>query len=138
MNLFFLKVAFSSFFLLIFGLKSMKFYYILAKLFSFELKKKKNKKQKKTKQNKELTLDIRNMSPKNAIKMIKYSKVLFSPHWFYSFHSILFGPIWSILSTLVLFGLLWSYSVNSIHFDSICSYSVHIGPIHIILSISIL
>ena len=60
-------------------LKSMRYYYIWSKLFSFELKKYKDN----------TKIDIRNMSNKND----KYSKVLFGPHWFYSVYFVLFGPI---------------------------------------------
>ena len=129
----------------------MKFYYIWAKIFSFELKKKKKKKLKDT-------LEIRDISLKNAIKMINIQKyylvhigsiqsnlfhlVLFSlfyPLKFYSvqfdrssqsyssvnFSSIQSVHIVSIWSTLVLFGpfsLLWSYSMHFVYFDSIWSY----------------
>ena len=107
----------------------MNFYYILAKLFSFELKKK----------YKELTLDIRNMSPKKVIKMINiqksYSVLIdsilsiisslvpfgpFCPLWFYS---VYFGPIWSILSTLILFVPIWSTLVLFISFCPFQFYS---------------
>ena len=133
----------------------MKFYYIWAKLFSFELKN-------------TYKIYIRNMSPKNAIKIINIEKyysvhfVLFDPHWFclvyigpigsirstlilfYPFksYSIHIGYIQSIQSTLALFGPYWSYSVHSINFGLIqstlftsvlfswyWSYSVHYGPI---------
>ena len=126
----------------------MKFYYIWAKLFSFELKKKKLK----------YTLEIRDIGLKNAIKMINIQKyylvhigsiqsnlfhlVLFSlfyPLKFYSvqfnrssrsyssvnFSSIQSVHIVSIWSTLVLFGpfsLLWSYSMLFVYFGSIWSY----------------
>ena len=62
------------------GLKSMKFYYIWVEIFSFELKKK-NK----------MDIKNKNMSPKNAIKMINI-QVLFGPHWLYLVYSFLFGP----------------------------------------------
>ena len=133
----------------------MKFYYIWAKLFSFESKN-------------TYKIDIRNMSHKNALKMINIQKsysvhfVLFNPHWFCL---VYVGPIGSIRSTLILFYLLmsylvqigyiqsiqstldlfgpyWSYSVHSIQFGPIqytlftsvlfsryWSYSVHYGPI---------
>ena len=110
----------------------MKFYYIWAKLFSFESKN-------------TYKIDIRNMSHKNALKMINIQKsysvhfVLFNPHWFCL---VYVGPIGSIRSTLILFyplmsysvhigyiqsiqsildlfGPYWSYSVNSIHFSPI-------------------
>ena len=71
------------------------------------------------------------MSPKND----KYSKVLFSPYWFYSVHSLLFDPIWSNLAHLVLlrpFYPLKFYQVqfgpfSLIQFNSV--YSIHIDPI---------
>ena len=50
------------FFFLIFGLKNMKFYFIWAKLFSFELKNT-NK------------IGIRDMDPKKAIKIINIQKI---------------------------------------------------------------
>ena len=77
----------------------MRFYYIWAKLFSFELKNT-NK------------IDIKNMNPENAIKIINIQKsypVLFSPLWFYS---VQIGPIWSILSSSVLFSRHWSSLVH--------------------------
>ena len=69
----------------------MKVYYFWVKLFSFELKNTKK-------------IDIRNMSPKNAIKMINIQKsysvhsILFGPLWFYWVHYVDIGPI---LCTLV-------------------------------------
>ena len=77
----------------------MRFYYIWAKLFSFELKNT-NK------------IVIKNMNPENAIKIINIQKsysVLFSPLWFYS---VQIGPIWSILSSSVLFSRHWSSLVH--------------------------
>ena len=79
----------------------MKFYYIWAKLFSFELKD-------------TYKIDIRNMSPKNAIKMINIQKsysvhfVLFDPHWFCL---VYVGPIGSLRSTLILLYPFKSYSI---------------------------
>ena len=72
----------------------MKFYYIWVKIFSFELKNKKK-------------IDIRNknMSPKNAIKMINIQKS-------YLVH---IGSIRSILSSSVPFGPIRSYLVHSVH-----------------------
>ena len=128
----------------------MRFYYICAKLFSFELK--------NTKKNNKI--DIRSMSPKNAMKIINIQKsysvyigsiwsnlIQFSPLCLlklYSVHSVLFNPHWlysvhirPILSISVLFGLfcpLSSYSIDSIYFGSIWPYSVYIGPIWSILS----
>ena len=126
----------------------MKFYYIWAKLFSFELKKKKLK----------YTLEIRDIGLKNAIKMINIQKyylvhigsiqsnlfhlVLFSLFYLLKFYSVQFDRssqsyssvnfssiqsvhIVSIWSTLVLFGpfsLLWSYSMLFVYFGSIWSY----------------
>ena len=73
----------------------MKFYYIWTKFFNFEFKKyKENTK-----------INIRNMSPKNAIKMINIQKL-------YSIH---IGFIRSILSSSVQFGPMLSYLVHSIH-----------------------
>ena len=67
----------------------MRFYYIWAKLFSFELKNTKK-------------INIRNMSPKNAIKMINIQKS-------YSVH---IGSIRSILLSLVQFGHMQSYLIH--------------------------
>ena len=110
----------------------MKFYYIWAKLFSFESKN-------------TYKIDIRNMSHKNAIKMINIQKsysvhfVLFNPHWFCL---VYVGPIGSIRSTLILFYPLMSYSVHigyiqSIHLFLFSPY-VHLGPNLSIHSYSIL
>ena len=71
----------------------MKFYYIWAKLYSFELKNTKD-------------IDIRNYKdePQKCNKNEKYSKVSFGPHWFYLVHYVHFGPF-------------WSYSVHTILID---------------------
>ena len=61
----------------------MKFYYIWAKLFNFELK--------NTEKILRKIVEIRNMSPKNAIKIINIQKS-------YLIH---IGFIWSIMSSLV-------------------------------------
>ena len=63
----------------------MKFYYIWVKIFSFEFKKK---------------IDIRNknMSPKNAIKMINIQKSYLADTL------VIFGLFFPIRSNLVLFG----------------------------------
>ena len=95
---------------------------------------------------------MRNMGPKNAIKMIniqKFYSIYFSPipsilsffvhfgsiwsmlvllgsfcpHWYYYIH---FSPIWS---TLVIFSPLWFYSVYIGPFCPLLSYSIDIGPI---------
>ena len=67
----------------------MKFYYICTELFKFEFEKyKENNK-----------LNIRNMNPKNAIRMINIQKS-------YSVH---IGSIWSILSFSAQFDHMWSY-----------------------------
>ena len=90
------------------------------------------------------TLQIRNIIPKNAIKIINIQKfysvhfVHFSPLWFNSIYSVHFG---SILSTLVLFGLFsphWSLSVLfgphwptiffCVQFCPPCSHSVLFYP----------
>ena len=107
----------------------MRFYYIWANLFSFELKNAKK---------------IRNMSPKNTIKMIniqKYYLVHIGPIWSTLVHSAYFGSIRSILSylVLVLFCRRWSYSVlfvptrftlvHSDLFSPLWSYSVLLVPI---------
>ena len=108
----------------------MQFYYILAKVFSFELKKIQTK----------YTLVVRNMSIKNAIKMINIQKS-------YSVHIVLFSPIWSILSslfhigslrsTLVLFGLHWSYSNHQFSpFKPLWSTSDLFGPYGLLWSYS--
>ena len=66
----------------------MRFYYIWAKLFSFELKNTKKKKK----------IEIRNMNLKNAIKMINIQK-------YYSVH---IGLIMSMLVHSTHFGSIWS------------------------------
>ena len=92
---------------------------------------------------------MRNMSSKNAIKIINIQKfysvyfVLLGPLWFYSVHIgpilstlILFCPFCPLRSTLVLFCPLWSYSVYSVHIGLILSTLVlfsHISPIQSIL-----
>ena len=66
----------------------MKFYYIWVEIFSFELKKKKK-----------IDIKNKNMSPKNAIKMINIQKS-------YLAHTlVIFGLFFPIRSNLVLFGL---------------------------------
>ena len=90
----------------------MKFYYILAKHFNFELKNTKKIK----------TLEIRNMSLRNAIKMINIQKCC----------SIRIGSIQSILSSLVLSGPfcpLKSNSAHSVVFNPLWSNSVHLGHV---------
>ena len=125
----------------------MKFYHIWAKFFSFEFK--------NTKKTLKQSLEIRNMSPKNAIKVINIQKsysiqigsiqsicpllsnvVLFSSFSPLKFYSVQFDPLSCIQSTLDLFGPYQSYSVHLVHFDLLQSYlshSVHIGPIWSIL-----
>ena len=112
----------------------MKFYYIWAKLFSFV---KKNT----------YKIDIRNMSPKNAIKMINIQKsysvhlVLFDPHWFCL---VYVGLIGSIRSTLILLYPFKSYSIHICYiiifnpFSPPWLYLVHIGPIQSTLLTSVL
>ena len=90
----------------------MKFYYIWAKLFSFELKNTK-------KEEEEKTLVIRNMSPKNAIKKINIQKSYLVHFGFVQSTLVLFGlvsPLDPILFTSVLFGPHWFYSVHFVHF----------------------
>ena len=115
-----LNINIIDFFLLflIFWLKSMKFYFIWTKPFSFELKNTKN---------------IEIINPKKAIKMIFIQKS----------YSVLLGPFCLLWSTLVLFVLCWSYWVQSIQighilsssvlFGSHWSYSVHFGSIRFTL-----
>ena len=112
----------------------MKFYYIWAKLFSFELKN-------------TYKIDIRNMSPKNAIKMINIQKsysvhfVLFNPH---SFCLVYVGPTGSISSTLIQLYPIMSYLIHICYiiifnpFSPPWLYLVHIGPIQSTLLTSVL
>ena len=132
----------------------MRFYHIWAKLFSFESK--------NTNKILNLTLEIRSMHPKNAIKMINIQKsysvhivslwsnlssVQFNPIWSYLVHSIHhsfvrsnsiylvhFSPIQSIQSTLALFSSYWSYLVYFGFIQSIMPTLVLFGPIRSILS----
>ena len=124
----------------------MKFYYITFGLNSLVLSYKKIQ----TKQ----TLEIRNMSFKNEIKMINIQKLylvhigpilstsfIFGPFCLLWLYSVDIGPIWS---TLVLFNpirfylflssLLQSYSV---HLGSIQSTLFPFGPLHSIWSICV-
>ena len=102
----------SFFFLLIFGLKSMKFYYIWASL--FWVKKNKNK------------INIRNQ---------KYEPLKCNKIDIYS--NFLFGPCSHLWPTLVLFGLVWSNQVHLVHnspIKSILFTLVHFSFIRAILS----
>ena len=92
-----------------------------------------------------IDIEIRNMSPKNAMKMINIQKfclvlfspfcplwstlVLFSPLWSYWVQSVHIGPIWYILSTLVLFGPPRSYLVHFVHISLIQSTLVLFSPL---------
>ena len=91
----------------------MRFYYILTKLFSFELKNTNN-------------INIRNYKyvPIKCNKNDKYLKVLFGPHWSILPTLVLFGPhpIRSNLST-------WSYLVD---IGPIRSTMVLFGPIFLL------
>ena len=97
----------NSFFFLLFGLKSMNLYYIWANFFSCELK--------NTIKILKQTLEIRNMNPKNATKMINIQKS-------YSVHIV---SIWSNQYSSVQFGPIRSYLVHSVHYSSIRSNSIH-------------
>ena len=111
----------------------MKFYYIWAKFYNFELKNIKK-------------IDIRNKKyePWKFNKNGKYS------HWFYLVHSNIFGPygpnrsiqsylvysvyLSSIRSNSILFIALRSYLVHSVHIGSIRSIFVLFCPLRSILS----
>ena len=110
----------------------MRLYYILTKLFSFELKNT-NK------------INIRNYKyvPIKCNKNDKYSKVLFGPHWSILPTLVLFSPhfirsnlsTWSYLvdigpirSTMVLFVPTQSTLVHSVLFGPCCSHSVLFCP----------